>query len=797
MERSGKIPLFDGRDFSYWKVRMEAYLLSQGSAIWEIVDSNYEIPTARTAQDQIEQYEANNKARNILFTCLSRNEFDRVQHLRTAREIWSTLSVFHEGTNQIKARRQSTYNQEFQMFVQGPGESLDAMFARFDGIVSNLRSTGVLPYSDHERAIKLLYALDRSIWEVKISSIEESPSYDTLTCDELFSKLKSTEIAKAARISLGNPLSQNMALVSGSGGGNQSTAGFSCANMSSSGFALSSLVSVTEEQVDALDDEDLALIVKKFTRFYNNRRDHRRGGSRACFECGDTTHFKADCPKLKKREDGDHDYNKHKKKNKKPFSKKNRDKMAKKAAKAASRAFVAALSDIDTSSCEEDSSEEDEPQAKNKKKAKDFTGLCFMADDHNDDSDPELDPSEVLPSYDQLSIQVDTLNDALVSQDRLLKKAVRELKDLRPKYESASAELALLRSRLDVEECESCLIVMAELAELRNVHAQVASRLESAEKKLLEEESRSTLLGACINCPLLVKDVDLKEKRLKELESRLESAGSSKDVQPNCSTCTIFQDKLSWVREQVQKLLTENEYLLSLVEKCSEGKGKMNLILAKTKMCADKAGLALGLGFERVAYNGESKTVFTTPTTLDAEKSKINTTPQPIKKPTPQPKMREFVRKPRVTDNRVPERRYHCTYCQRDGHLVGFCFRRRRDERCGWDWSTRDMYRPSIGVHESFPRFHSRVPSAFQSFPKGVARRGFYHNSYGFGPRVRGYESQGFDGPRFPYRGTRPQRVGVELPTVSTSGRMTQYWIPRRFLTNPSTEPSTFYSSHM
>ena len=136
---------------------------------------------------------------------------------------------------------------------------------------------------------------------MKISSIKESQSYDTLTCDELFSKLKSTEIAKMTWIGLGNPLSQNMVLVFGPGGGNQSAAGFSCANTSSSGFALSSLVSVTKEQVNALDDEDLALIVKKFTRFYNNRRDRMRGGSRACFKCGDTTHFKADCPKLKKR----------------------------------------------------------------------------------------------------------------------------------------------------------------------------------------------------------------------------------------------------------------------------------------------------------------------------------------------------------------------------------------------------------------------------------------------------------------------------------------------------------------
>ena len=74
------------------------------------------------------------------------------------------------------------------------------MFAHFDGIVSNLLSIDVLPYSDHERVIKLLYTLYRSIWEVKISSIEESLSYNTLTCDELFSKLKSTKIAKVARI---------------------------------------------------------------------------------------------------------------------------------------------------------------------------------------------------------------------------------------------------------------------------------------------------------------------------------------------------------------------------------------------------------------------------------------------------------------------------------------------------------------------------------------------------------------------------------------------------------------------
>ena len=40
----------------------------------------------------------------------------------------------------------------------------------------------------------MLHALDWRVWEVKVSTIIESPNYETLMVDELFSKLKSTEI---------------------------------------------------------------------------------------------------------------------------------------------------------------------------------------------------------------------------------------------------------------------------------------------------------------------------------------------------------------------------------------------------------------------------------------------------------------------------------------------------------------------------------------------------------------------------------------------------------------------------
>ena len=104
MERGlGKLPFFDGTNYPYWKIRMSAYLESISSRVWEICeDERYKVLAARVGQEQIDQHEANSKARNALFSCLSPTEFNRVSHHATTREIWKTLENYHEGTSNVK-----------------------------------------------------------------------------------------------------------------------------------------------------------------------------------------------------------------------------------------------------------------------------------------------------------------------------------------------------------------------------------------------------------------------------------------------------------------------------------------------------------------------------------------------------------------------------------------------------------------------------------------------------------------------------------------------------------------------
>jgi hypothetical protein len=142
------------------------------------------------------------------------------------------------------------------------------MFQRFAVIVNNMRANVVvLPYDDHHRAMKLLHSLDRTMCSEKVEAILESVKYETLTADELFSKLKSSEVDHGVHAKIEN-LSDPQCLAHVSGSWNNT-------NMSSRHFSLSCLVSVPDEEFYVLGEEDLALLRRRFERMYKNRKNAR------------------------------------------------------------------------------------------------------------------------------------------------------------------------------------------------------------------------------------------------------------------------------------------------------------------------------------------------------------------------------------------------------------------------------------------------------------------------------------------------------------------------------------------
>jgi hypothetical protein len=360
----------------------------------------------------------------------------------------------------------ATYRREYENFTHLPGESINALFQRFTVVVNNMRdNVDVLLYDDHDRTVKLLHSMDRTIWGGKFEAIVESEKYDTLTVNELFSKLKSAEVDRGMTTKLEGPTdSHRIALVGGSKGKANT-------NPSTRMFSLSSLMSMPDEEFDVLGEDELALLMRRFERLHENWVNMRRN-TRTCFQCGKPGHFVTDCPekvenkdgyKHKSRTDGKYQSRRdHKSKDKNKHKDKRRSR--KKESRGKARAMVGA-SDVDSSSSysisSSSSSEDEGDRRKSRKLSRNLSGLsCFARDGFctmalssgskkSTQSDPDSDSTdEVRDELPVLRQENERLGLLLDNHDDMLGEAKKMRKELRASLEDARTRVAVLETQI-------------------------------------------------------------------------------------------------------------------------------------------------------------------------------------------------------------------------------------------------------------------------------------------------------------------------------------------------------------
>jgi hypothetical protein len=297
-ERGSGPPHLVGKNYQMWSKRMAAFLCGKSQILWDVmVDTGYVQPMNFLAPGSRDMFDANNKVVDYLFRALCQPEFDQVHTESLACRIWLVLKESHVGNAQVQARMYATYRREYENFTHLPGESIDALFQRFTVVVNNMRANvDVLPYDERDRAVNLLHSLDHTVWGGKFEAIVEFEKYNTLTVNELFLKLRSTEVDRGMTAKIEGPTdSHNLALIGGSKRKSNT-------NPSTRMFSLSSLMSLPDEEFDVLEEDELALLTRRFERMHENRVNSRRN-TRTCFQCGKPGHFVVGCPEKVKKQD--------------------------------------------------------------------------------------------------------------------------------------------------------------------------------------------------------------------------------------------------------------------------------------------------------------------------------------------------------------------------------------------------------------------------------------------------------------------------------------------------------------
>jgi hypothetical protein len=112
----GKPPYFDGEDYCMWGDKMKYHLTSLHASIWDIVEFGAQVPNVGDEgydSDEVAQIRHfNSQATTILLTSLCQEEYNKVQGLKSTKEIWDVLKTAHEGDKVTKITKRETIEGE-------------------------------------------------------------------------------------------------------------------------------------------------------------------------------------------------------------------------------------------------------------------------------------------------------------------------------------------------------------------------------------------------------------------------------------------------------------------------------------------------------------------------------------------------------------------------------------------------------------------------------------------------------------------------------------------------------------
>ncbi|GJU82493.1 zf-CCHC domain-containing protein [Tanacetum coccineum] len=234
----------------------------------------------------------NDEAKIILYNALLKKEYEIIFMCKTAKDVWKSLVITHQGNKQVKDNKIDLFVQQYEQFIISDDESMDCAFARFNTIVISLKAFDE-SFSSRNHVRKFLRAL-LTKWRLKVTAIEESKDLSTLLLDGLIGNLKVYELV----LEKDSEASKNK-------------------KEKYKSLALKAKKVSSDEEVSCSDsdDEEYAMAVRDFKKLFKGRgkfirqphddkknirraKEEKKGKEeRRCFKCGDPNHFISDCPK--------------------------------------------------------------------------------------------------------------------------------------------------------------------------------------------------------------------------------------------------------------------------------------------------------------------------------------------------------------------------------------------------------------------------------------------------------------------------------------------------------------------
>jgi hypothetical protein len=326
----GKAPYFDGINYNQWKHCMKSYLYSISTEVWQVVcDGIYFLEDdEESTPEQLQKIHRNAQAITILNSSVDKEEFNRVDGLEEAKDVWTTLRMAHEGSNPVRKVNIDMLEGQLNRFIMFDDETPQEMFNRLKKLVNKTNALGSKKWTDRMLTEHMMRAYTPMNYNV-VALIHQDPAYKRMSSDDVLGKITNHEMyieeanhVKNLSKGITTSRKQEIAFKANKKSKNKQEV-----------VKSSSEEEEEEEDSSECDDEDMALFMKKLKK-YIKKKKFKKGDKklktttkRTCYNCGKHGRFIANYPFERRDDSDDKKYKPYKKDNgykisDKPYKKK-------------------------------------------------------------------------------------------------------------------------------------------------------------------------------------------------------------------------------------------------------------------------------------------------------------------------------------------------------------------------------------------------------------------------------------------------------------------------------------------
>jgi hypothetical protein len=174
---------------------LKSYLYSISPEVWQVICNGVDFlkdgeePTPK----QLQKNHRNAQAITIHSSSVDKEEFNRVDGLEEAKDVWTTLQMVHKGLKPVRKTKIDMLEGQLNRFVMFDNETTQDMFNRLKKLVNKAKALGSKKWTDHiliEHMMRAYLPMNYNM----VALIRQDPAYKRMSSDDMLGRIMNHEI---------------------------------------------------------------------------------------------------------------------------------------------------------------------------------------------------------------------------------------------------------------------------------------------------------------------------------------------------------------------------------------------------------------------------------------------------------------------------------------------------------------------------------------------------------------------------------------------------------------------------